>query len=271
MFNRKSLYLFLGSITVCSLFFQGLFVYALSISVIIIIIMNRGIFYTLKANKALINKNEIKGYELLTKAYNVGGVPLVVINGYIYISLKFGYTEIALEAIDKVLNGKVHFKVKEGGRNMILTQKALYLWQVGDIEGGVNLLSELYENNYRTTIFYGNLGCLLYLSGDYDKAEKICLEAYEYGAQDKVTLDNLVAVYIKLDKWDLAEKYYNELIDLNPTFAEAFYHGAQIRQHQGNILEAVDLVNRCKEFKLYNISSITTQDIDTLEDNLEVK
>ncbi len=271
MFNRKSIYLFLGSSAVCSLFIQGLFIYVLGVSILIILIMNRGIFYTLKANREFVKKNEVKGYELLTKAYNAGGVPLVVINGYIYISLKLGYTEIALEAIDKVLSGKVHFKVKEGGRNMILTQKALYLWQTDDIIGGVNLLNELYENDYRTTIFYGNFGCLLYLNGDYEKAEKICLEAYEYGAQDKVTLDNLVAVYIKLNKWDLAEKYYLELVDLNPTFAEAFYHGAQISLNKGNISEATDLVNRCKEFKLNNVSSITGQDISTLEDNIEVK
>lgn len=270
MFNRKNIYIILGLAILCSIFIQGLFLYVLGLSILSIIYINRGLFYTLKANREFVKKNEVKGYEILTKAYNAG-VPLVVINGYIYISLKLGNTEIAQEAIEKVLSGDVHFKVKEGGMNMVLTQKALYLWQIGDIDGGITILNNLYENDYRTTIFYGNFGCLLYLAGDYEKAEKICLEAYEYGPQDKVTLDNLTAIYIKQNKWDLAEKFYNELLELNPTFAEAYYHGAQISLNKNEILEAKELVIKCKEFKLDNISSITDKDIKSLEDNLKDK
>lgn len=269
MFNRRNIFIFLGIITTCSIFIEGLFFVVTSISFIIVLYMSRGIFYTLKANRQFVKKNDIEGYRILTKAYNAGGIPMVVINGFIYISLKYGHTDIALEAIEKVLSGNVSFKVKDGQRSMVLTQKAIYLWQTGNIKGGVDLLNELYEDDYRTTNFYGNFGCLLYLSGDYFKAEKICIEAYDYGPQDKVTLDNLVAVYIKLKKWDEAKRYFNELMELKPTFAEAFYHGAILELNNNNIDVAQDLLNRSKEFKIHNISSISSKDIISLEDKLK--
>ncbi|QEN04163.1 tetratricopeptide repeat protein [Thiospirochaeta perfilievii] len=271
MFNRRSIYLFLGSATLCSLFFNGLFIYVFAISILIILFMNRGLIYTLRANKELMNKNEQRGYELLTKAYKAGGIPVIVINGYIFISLKMGKYDIALDAINRVLNNELGFKIKDTHKNMILTQKALYLWQIGDLPGGVDILDELYKKEYRTSIFYGNYGTLLYLNGQIEKAKKIGLEGYDYDPKDKVTLDNLVSIFIELKDFDLAEKYFNELLELNPTFAEAFYHGALIKLNQNSFDEAINLYQRCKEYTLHNVSTISNDDLETLEKKLSVK
>lgn len=268
--NKKSIYIFLGSCNVCSLFISGLFIYILSISLIILCIINRGLFYTLRANKYFSDKNIDKGYKLLGRAYKAG-VPLMVTNGYIYLSLKYGYYDIASEAIEKILSGNIHFKIKDGHKNMILSQKALYLWKTGDIDSGIDILEQLYLDGYRTSSFYGNFGYLLHLRGDLERAEKICLEAYDYGKTDKVTLDNLVAIYLDSENWLGAKKYFEELTVLEPNFAEAYYHGALLALHYGNIEEAKSLLKKTLSYELFFISSINTADIDSLKDKIEAK
>ncbi|MGL1891355.1 MAG: tetratricopeptide repeat protein [Spirochaetaceae bacterium] len=270
MFKIKSLYLFLLSATICSLFLHGLFFYVLGFSVLTIIIVNRGIFYTLRANKYLVNKEHERGYNLLQKAYKTGTIPFVVANGYIYLSLKYGYLAEAGEAIEKFLSGKILYKIKESQKNQILTQKALFLWKSDKIEDGITILNDLYESGYKTTIFYGNWGCLLLLNNQIEKAEKVCIEAYDYGAEDKVNLDNLITLYVELEKWDVAEKYYNELVKLSPTFPEAYYHGAIIALNNNKLEEATELANKCLEFELNNLSSISENDITDLIQKLKV-
>ncbi|MBN2618894.1 MAG: tetratricopeptide repeat protein [Spirochaetales bacterium] len=265
MFNRKSLYLFLLSLTVCSILFTGLFPYVFGLSLLIVVFMNRGIAYTLIANKALTEKKIDKGYKYLTKAYKTNGVPHIVVNGYIYISMKLGFFDVAEEAIDRVLSGKIHYKLKDGQKNMILTQKGILEWCKGDIKKGLEILESLYVNSYRTSVFYGNYGCLLYLDGQYKKAEEISLEGYDFGSTDKVTLDNLVAVYIALNELDSAEKYLNEILDLAPTFAEAWFHAATFEFIHGNIQKAEEHLDKARKYELSKISSISVEDLDNLE------
>lgn len=270
MINRKIIYIFFGVATLISFFIDGLFVYVLPCSIVFITILNRGLFITLRANKHLTNKDIERGYYLLGKAYKAGS-PFVVINGYIYLSLKYGYYDKAREVIDNVLSGKVHFKLKDGQKEAILSQKAIYLWKTVGLDSGIELLEELYADGYKTTPFYGNLGCLLQLNGDLDRAEEISLEGYDYGNTDKVTLDNLVAIYIDKKEWENADRFFNELIILNPSFTEAYYHGAILELNKNNLVEAQEYLNKALKYELTCISSITQENIDKLKIKIEAK
>lgn len=237
----------------------------------IILILNRGIFYTLRANKYLQTNQSEKGYKLLEKAFKTNTIPYIVVNGYIYLSLKFGHFNKAKKAIDRVFADKLAYQVKESHKRQAMSQLGLYLWKTDSVESGVSTLKELYEKGFRNTTFYGNFGCLLYLNGEYEKAEKICLEAYEYNNNDKVTLDNLVAIYINLKDWEKADKFYKELDYLNPAFPEAYYHGAQLALNNEDTQRALELIEEAEELELTEISSITSQDIEDLKSRIEAK
>ncbi len=266
MLNKRRLYLFLLICTISSLFITGLFLYVLIGALLVVIFFNRGLFYTVKANKYLVINDFDIGYALLTKAYKTKTLPMVIINGFIYLSLKLGFNEAAKEAIDDVLSGRIPYKLKDGQRNLILTQKSIYLWKAQGLQQGVDLLEDIYSSGYRTTIFYGNFGCMLFLNGNFDRAQEICLEAYDFDSTDKVILDNLVALNIKLEKWELADKYFNELMDLSPSFPEAYYHGAILMLHKKQKEEGAKLINRAKEYPVHCISSISQKDIDDISD-----
>lgn len=272
IFSRLTIYLFLLSSTLCSLLWgKVVFLSMLGISILVILIINRGIFYTLRANKFLLTSQTDKGYSLLEKAYKTNTIPYIVVNGYIYLSLKFGYYDKAKDAIDRVFANKLSYKVKESHRNQAMSQMGLYQWKTESVTSGVNTLKELYDKGYRNTTFYGNLGCLLYLNGEYEEAEKICLEAYEFNNNDKVTLDNLVAIYIAQGRWENAEKYYKELDNLNPSFPEAYYHGAQLAYNSGKLDSALELIGNAEELEISEISSITSDDIVKLKNQIEAK
>lgn len=271
-FSRRSIYLFLLSTTLCSLLWGKVVALSvLGISLFIILLLNRGIFYTLRANKYLQTDQSEKGYRLLEKAFKTNTIPYIVVNGYIYLSLKFGYFDKAKEAIDRVFADKLAYQVKESHKRQAMSQLGLYLWKTESVQSGVNTLKELYEKGFRNTTFYGNLGCLLYLNGEYEEAEKICLEAYEYNNNDKVTLDNLVAVYINQKNWTNAEKFYKELDYLNPTFPEAFYHGAQLALNNEDTDKALELIEEAEKLELTEISSITYKDIEDFRSRIEAK
>lgn len=270
MFNRKSIYMFLLSATICSMLWHDyIFYLMLTISIVTILFLNRGVFYTFKANKYLRENRVEKGYKLLKKAYKTNTIPYIVINGYIYLSLKLGNIEQAKEAIEKVLIGDVSCKIKETHRRQVLTLKSVYLWKTDNLTEALEILDELYSNGFINTTFYRNYGFMLQLDGQMEKAEKVCLEAYEYGKEDRVTLDNLVAIYIKNSNWEMALKYFNELMDLNPTFPEAFYNGAQIFIHNNDKVKAIEYLDKALNLEFSFVSSITEEEVLKLKRKIE--
>lgn len=266
MFNRKSIYLFLISATVCSLFFGTKILFlVLGISLLTILYINRGIFYTLRANKLLVNKEREKGYKLLRKAYLTDTVPFMVISGYIFLSLKFGYLDNAWEGINRVLNGNSSIKLKPRFKKETLNNKALYYWATGDIDSGLEIMNNLYEEGFLNSNFFGSYGCLLTINKEYEKAEKIINEAIDFNSNDKVSLDNNISLYIKLGKWEEAKTKWDDLELLEPNFPEYWFHGAVIYSYLKDMSRAKELLDKAKSLPIFNLSTITEEDIKQLE------
>ncbi len=114
MISRKTIYIFLASAVVCSIV-GGLIVFlsVLGITLITLFILNRGIFYTIKANKLLADKQYEKGYEVLHRAYLTNTVPYIVVGGYIFLSIKYNHLDNAKEAINRILDADFHFTIKD--------------------------------------------------------------------------------------------------------------------------------------------------------------
>lgn len=269
MSNSKPLFISLGIINLVALIL-GYFLPVISISILFLVYINRTIIYTIRANR-LITTGEIeKGYGLLTKAYKSGNTPHVVLNGYIYLSIKYNYLDTAEEVINHILSGKVSYKLDDSKKGMIMVQKAVLLWCQNRLPEAIEILDTLYNDGYKTTTFYGNYVFLLYLAGKIEQAEKVGLEAYEYGKEDKVNLDNLVTIYLHKEDYTNAQIYFDQLEALKPTFAEAWYHGALLAIHNQDRERAEEYYENALEYELTLISSITKEDLNNLNDKISV-
>lgn len=269
MSNSKPLFISLGVINLLALVL-GYFIPVSAISILFLVYINRTIIYTIRANRKITAGEIEKGYMLLTKAYKSGNTPHVVLNGYVYLSIKYNHLETAEEVINHILDGNVSYKLDDSKRNMILVQRAVLLWCQDRLPEAVEILDTLYNSGYKNTTFYGNYVYLLYLHGLIEQAEKIGLEAYEYGNEDKVNLDNLITIYIHKEDYEKAQFYFDQLVELKPTFAEAWYHGAQLEVHNNNQDRAEEYYNRALEYELTLISSITEEDLNNLKDKISV-
>lgn len=264
--KAKSIYLFLLSLVLCSIFFGlNVFFIALGISILIIIFLNRGIYYTLRANRLLVNKQREKGYELLRKAYLTGNIPYIVTSGYIFLSLKFGHLDNAMDAITETL---IKPKLKPRYKKELLSHKALYYWSAGDIDNCLDIMNNLYEGGYKNSNFFGSYGYILTSNKEYEKAEKVIKEAIEFNSVDKISLDNEIALYIELERWDEAKEKWDYLENLHPTFPEFWYHGVLVYMHFAENEKAKELLDKAKEFPLFNLSTISQEDINQLESKI---
>lgn len=271
--GKKSIYLFLLSGVLCSViigirFGSIIIVAALIVALGVILFINRGVLITLKANKLLANKEFDSGYKLLRKAYLTDTIPFVVTNGYIFLSLKLGHMDNAWEAINRVLNGHSSFKMKPRYRKETLNNKALYYWIKGERDMAMEIMNDLYSEGFNNSNFYGSYGCFLTETGEYEKAEKVINEALKFDSVDKISMDNLIALYIKLSKWDEAKAVWDELEDLFPTFPDAWFHGAVVEYNLGNFDKANELLAEAKDRPLSNLSTISDRDISDLESKL---
>lgn len=267
--NRKSIYLFLISSCLCSLFFGiKVFFIVLALAILAVLYLHRGIFYTIKANKLLSNKEREKGYELLKRAYLTDTVPYMVVSGYIFISLKYGYFDNAWVAINKLLNGNTNLKMKPRFKKETLSHKALYYWATGDIKDCLEIMDDLYKKGFNNSNFYGSYGCILTINKEFEKAEKVIKEAIEFNSNDKISLDNEISLYIEMERWEEARDKWSELEDFFPNFPEFWYHGALIEKHFNNNKKAKELLDRAMELPIFHLSTISEEDLTQLESKL---
>jgi tetratricopeptide (TPR) repeat protein len=62
-----------------------------------------------------------------------------------------------------------------------------------------------------------------------------------------------------------AEESLEVLLDLNPTFPEAYYHGCLVKYNLNKLDEAIELINKAKKYPINNLSTINTAQILNLE------
>ena len=86
-------------------------------------------------------------------------------------------------------------KPASADRFRIMSLQALVAWKEGDIELAVGKLEDVYNQGFKNTNIYQNLGIMYNLSGDYEKALAFNKEAYDYNSDDNIIVDNLADTY----------------------------------------------------------------------------
>ena len=227
---RNKFYLYLAAFIVppiCIIVAFSINVYAgifVTIATLLFILLyNRANLLTLMGQREYGKGNNNKALTILKKAHELSDRRPSNSITYAYILLRCGNTDEAARILNYVLlNKNLKPNVKMTARQNL----SLVRYRQGDITEARRLMELVFEQ-YKTTGVYGALGYYKILAADSD-AEQFCLEAYDFNADDKVIIDNLVQIYLEKGEPNKAKELSDKSIDAGNKGIEIYYHAGQV-------------------------------------------
>ena len=152
-------------------------------------------------------------------------------------------------------------KLKPEQRAKLKESHALVAWKRGEVSDAIEMLEYVHEHFVSTTT-YGSLGYMYIHSGNLKKALEYNLEGYEYNPKNDIIVDNLAFTYLKLGDYENAEKYYQELFDMEPRFPEGYFeYGKYLIEIKGEREQGVELVKKALDCRFSFLSRSSRRDI----------
>ena len=198
------------------------------------------------------------------KAYKTGVAKPQTIVSYGYLLLKSGKIEDAENVLDRLSRRRL----SENDRMVLRSNMALVQWKKGNLDEAISTLEEVIKK-YETTNIYGSLGYMLIQKGDLDKALDFNLKASEYNSSSAIIMDNLGHTYYLKDNYDKAAEIYENIMESNPSFPEAYYNYALVLKAKKEYSKALETVKKALNYQLTFLSTITKSQIDSLISELE--
>lgn len=182
---------------------------------------------------------------------------------YAFCELKFGDMKKAKKMIMRILGDKIPLNIKCEAKSVY----AIILYKEGDLEDAKETMLWVYDN-YKNTNMYCTLGYLFNILESPENAVKFNEEAYEYNGDKDVILDNLGQSYYLLGENEKALKIYEEFIDKEPSFPEAYYNYALVLLKAGDKDRAREMLTAALTKKYHNLTTITKEDVQNVLDQL---
>lgn len=205
----------------------------------------------------------IKALKPAYKAYKMKKSSIDTANIFIYILLKSGRYEKALEICqaneDRDMNEDQHIA--------FYSNKALTLWKLDNVDEAVSIFEDI-TKEYESTSIYVSFGTVLTFSSDLNKALELNKKAYQYNASSKGIKDNLAYTYFLLGDTDRAKRMYDELLDEPVNFPEAYYNAALVTHAKGQDEEAVRLFKQALTKQFTGLTAVTRAEIQSKIDYL---
>ncbi len=198
-------------------------------------------------------QGSLKIFNIASKVGNLGAGDMIL----------FGYNCLRcgeLKAAKKIFaDAYMLTKPNTADRYRLMSLQALVSWKEGDLDSAIEKLEEVYENNFRITTIYQNLGIMYNLKGDGKKAVEFNEEAYDYNSDDNIITDNLAEAYAINGDYDKARETYEELLkrDPEPRFPEAYYGFGELLIKQGEKERGIELIEKSldKPFSFLSLKS----------------
>lgn len=229
-----------------------------------LIYSRRSYYYSVRAAKLYSAGMTDEALRLYEKAAKIKSSTPRVKHSYAYLLLKNKQVEESLKVLDDLLASSI----SEADKNNTKLTYSLAKWKSGKLDEAVEILEGMYPN-FKTTILYENLGYLLILQGNYERALEINLEGFEYNNSSNVTCDNLGETYYHLGDYAKSAEIYEDLVKKEPKFPEAYYHYALTLLKLEEPAKALENLKKALEFPESYLSNITHEDIKNTIKQLE--
>ena len=215
---------------------------------------------------ALISHNK-KGKDVYLKhmatAFNSGRVDPTSAATYSYILLKNGQIEKASEALDYAELTALERKTWRKGETRykhVHSYRALILWKQDRLDDASELLMNLLQDDYKTSTLYANLGWFLIKQNKLELALEVNLEALEYDRTNAI-IDNLGLIYLKMGDLEKSREFYDELVEKNPEFPDAWYNNGLLLESEGKAEEAQMMFKKALECKFSYLGTVTKEQV----------
>ena len=209
--------------------------------------------------KEINNKNYERGLFFLEKAVSQGVKPMQEIRAA-YAELKFGDVKKARTKLNMVL---LKGGLKENFKNEARCILAIVLINQGEMEEAKEILEKLHKT-HKNTNFYATFGYFALLTGDKEYYTKINEEAYDYNKDSPVICDNYAHMLYLNGEFDKAEKVYRELMEKTPNFPEAYYNYALVLIKKDDIEKVVEQLELALTKEFFGITTIKKEQVEEM-------
>ncbi len=140
-------------------------------------------------------------------------------------------------------------------RNHIRNLLALVSWKEGNLAEAIEMLEDILESGFQTSVIFENLGIFYNLAEDKEKALAFNLKAYDYNADDLIIQDNLAESYARLGQYEKSAEIYKALVEQEPRFPEAYYGYGEVLLKLGKQQDAIAMIEKAlgKPFSFLSI------------------
>ncbi len=234
------------------------------LTAIYLVIMNLSMIFNNLATRAYRSGDHEKALKRLETALKLGPKNYGIRGAYAWLLLKLGHTEEA----DVQINQTLSEAAREDIKRPLYVTKALVHWKKGEIDQAITLMEKVIEN-YKNSNAYGTLGFLYLEKGDLDRALSFNLEAYDFNNTNAVSLDNLGCTRLLRGEYEEAREIYEQLMNLRPSFPEAFHNYARVLAHFGELDQALYMCRTALTLSFWNTSTITKEQVENTLKELE--
>lgn len=224
-------------------------------------IWRRGTILVGMAANALVKGDKAKAERLYRLADKIGGMNFDATLNCGYFFIKNGFlTEARIIFNRTAMEGKLKKVQKQRLRSI----NSLVMWKDGQLDDAIEVLEDLLDEGYITSVVYETLGLFYIIKKDKEKALKLCLEAYEYNSDDDVILDNLAEAYALCGKTEKAMEVYEKVIEREPHFPEPYYGYGVLLMENGRHSEGVEYLGKALEKSFSFLSTLSRERVEDI-------
>lgn len=257
-----------------ALFFSYRFHWAAGVIVTLLLIAY-GIYhylptiYSVQGRKCFAAADYAGAKAKLKKAIDTGHANGNIKMEYSYILLRTGDIEEAEQVVNSLLCYK---SLKPEFRGRAIIQRCMCYYKRGNFDEALSDAQELFDDGYRSIMLYGMLGYFKIVKDPMSSETfDFCMEAYEYADDDRDICDNMLICYYNRGEYEKALEISDKVLEKNPKFVEAWYHGAQIDFKLGKYEDALEKINKTEECNRSFMTTISVEEVDKLREEIKAQ
>lgn len=188
---------------------------------------------------------------------------------YAYMLMRVGEFEEAEKVLDYILRFK---SVKPELRNSARQHRCMVYYKQGRLDEAIDEAQTAYDDGFTTSVMRATLGFFKLLQNPTaQETFDFCADAYEYDEDNRDIKDNMLLAYYYQGEYGKAKEISDKVMNENPQFVEAYYHGAMIEEKLGNYKLAKEYLEKTENCRWSDMTTVSKDEVKDFIKRLEIK